>query len=100
MRGDVKRRGPIPRQIFPVQVGVGDVRSPLVARVESIVAGVRLPDWPAVDLPEEHWSTRFLTGLGMVLDSGLLRAMRLVVDAALVPDPAVVADLREAAVPY
>jgi pimeloyl-ACP methyl ester carboxylesterase len=52
---------------------------------------------PSVHLPREAWSDRFLTGVGSALDSGVMQAMQIVVERALIPDAADVNALRESA---
>lgn len=59
-----------------------------------------LPEWQEAKLPDESWGSWLLTGLGMGLDVVLLRAMKLVIDAALTPAPGAVPALRAAAQPY
>lgn len=54
---------------------------------------------PAALLPSERWVTRLFTGVGTALDTTVLRAMQLVVERALIPDPEDVSALRESAQP-
>lgn len=48
-------------------------------------------------LPPEAGPGRVLTGLGRRLDAGVLRAMQIVVERALIPDPSRLASLRASA---
>lgn len=57
----------------------------------------RLPPLPELELPEETWSRALLTGIGTVLDSGVMRAMQFVVERALIPDSDDVQALRASA---
>jgi pimeloyl-ACP methyl ester carboxylesterase len=50
-------------------------------------AAAAIPDLPDVALPFERWNQRLFTAVGVALDSTILRAMQLVVDAALMPPP-------------
>ena len=59
-----------------------------------------LVDLPAVSLPAEPLGERLLTGMGMALDMTVVRAMRVVVNAALMPQPADVQALLASAAPY
>ncbi len=52
---------------------------------------------PPVTLPREAWGDRIFTGVGTALDSAILRAMQLVVERALIPDPEDVGALRDSA---
>lgn len=60
----------------------------------------RLAGVPEVELPEEHWTAALFTSLGVGLDGILMRAMAMVVDAALAPAPEQVAVIRATAAPY
>ncbi len=55
------------------------------------------PELAAAELPGQAWPTRLLTGVGSALDAGVLRAMQLVVERALIPDPEHIDALRESA---
>lgn len=59
-----------------------------------------LPDLPAVRLPDEHWTDRTLTRLGTAIDATALRALRFIIDRALVPSPGELPSLRALAEPY
>jgi pimeloyl-ACP methyl ester carboxylesterase len=59
---------------------------------DSLVAGLA-----RAELPREAWFARPLTGFGTAVDSTVLRAMQLVVDRALIPDPEDLDALRESA---
>lgn len=50
---------------------------------------------PAPRLPREAWGTRLFTGVSSALDATVLRAMQIVVERALIPDPENVAALRD-----
>ena len=52
---------------------------------------------PPVSLPPEGWGDRLFTGIGTALDSAILRAMQLVVERALIPNPEDVDALRVSA---
>jgi hypothetical protein len=54
---------------------------------------------PAAHLPREAWSSRLLTEIGTALDGSVMRAMQLVVERALIPDPEDVDALRRSAEP-
>jgi hypothetical protein len=58
-------------------------------------------DWiaelPSAEIAPEAWFTRVLTEFGTAVDTGVLRAMQLVVERALIPDSAHVDALRESA---
>jgi dienelactone hydrolase len=56
-----------------------------------------IPVLTVVDLPEEGWGEWLLTRLGSTLDATMLQAMRLVVDAAMMPRPADLPALRASA---
>jgi hypothetical protein len=58
---------------------------------------VEIPALPAPRLPREPWSSRVFTELGSALDTTVLRAMQLVVERALIPDPDDVDALRNSA---
>lgn len=67
----------------------------------SIPRDGAVPEFLSAQLPEdEDWGAWLLTHLGIGLDAMLLGAMRLVIDAALTPDPAELPALRAAAEPY
>ena len=55
------------------------------------------PELAAAELPSQAWPTRLLTGGGSALDAGVLRAMQLVVERALIPDSEHIDALRESA---
>jgi pimeloyl-ACP methyl ester carboxylesterase len=55
---------------------------------------------PPVRLPAEPWTDSLLTRLGTALDSAVLRAMTLVVDAVLMPKPEEIPAMRAAAQPF
>jgi alpha/beta hydrolase family protein len=59
-----------------------------------------LPEVVAASLPEESWGDWLLTSLGSSLDSAMLQAMRLVVDAFMMPRPDDVPALRASAEPF
>ncbi len=63
----------------------------------SPVCNREFPELKSVELPREAWPTRLLTGVGSTLDAGVLRAMQLVVERALIPDPEHIKALRESA---
>jgi pimeloyl-ACP methyl ester carboxylesterase len=63
------------------------------------VEDARLSALPPAELPPETWLPRLLTGFGTAVDSGVMRAMQLVVERALIPDPARIESLRESAQP-
>jgi dienelactone hydrolase len=59
------------------------------------------PELSAADLPDEkHFGEWLLTRLGSALDAAALQAMRLVVDATLMPRPADLPALRASAAPF
>jgi pimeloyl-ACP methyl ester carboxylesterase len=51
------------------------------------------------ELPRESWLGQVLTGFGTAIDAGVLRAMQLVVDRALIPGPEQRDALRDSAQP-
>ena len=57
----------------------------------------KLAPLPPVLLPPESPATWLLTGIGTALDSGVMRAMQIVVERALIPDPSDLDALRESA---
>jgi pimeloyl-ACP methyl ester carboxylesterase len=59
-----------------------------------------LPEVMAASLPEEGWGNWLLTSLGSTLDSAMLQAMRVVVDAVLMPRPDALPALRASAEPF
>ena len=59
----------------------------------------RIADLPRAELPSEGWYGRVLTGFGTAVDATVLRAMQIVVDRALIPDPDDLDALRESARP-
>lgn len=63
-------------------------------------SGLKVSNVPPVDLPEEHWTAALFTRVGVLLDAILLRALALVVDAALAPAAQRTDALRAAAEPY
>lgn len=69
-------------------------------KAESLTGDFELPEFSEVNLPEESWGERLLTGLGMGLDAVLLRAMDYVIDAALAPAEEDIPILRAGAVRY
>ncbi len=58
---------------------------------------MKLAPLPSPVLPPEGLGTRFLTGIGTMLDTTVLRAMQIVVERALIPDPKDLDALRESA---
>lgn len=56
-----------------------------------------LPEVTATDLPAEHWGDWLLTQLGSALDGTMLQAMRLVVDAVMMPRPEDLPELQKSA---
>ena len=56
-----------------------------------------IPSLAAAQLPPERWSERVFSRFGTALDSTVLRAMQLVVDRALIPDPEHMMALRDSA---
>jgi pimeloyl-ACP methyl ester carboxylesterase len=54
---------------------------------------------PPAELPSETWFGQVLTGFGTAVDAGVLRAMQIVVDRALIPGPEDREALRESAQP-
>lgn len=50
-----------------------------------------------IELPEEGWGDWMLTRLGSAIDGAMLQAMRLAIDAALMPRPADLPQLRASA---
>ena len=56
-----------------------------------------LAELPRAELPHEAWFARALTGFGTAIDATVLRAMQLVVERALIPDPEDLDALRESA---
>lgn len=65
-------------------------------QLTSIDPGDCAPLLPPV-LPPERMAARLLTGIGTALDSSILRAMQIVVERALIPDPEDLDALRESA---
>src|SRR6185369_885094 len=59
-----------------------------------------LPEVTAADLPTEPWGDRWLTLLGSTADAAMLLAMRLVVDALMMPRPDELPALRATAAPF
>jgi hypothetical protein len=51
----------------------------------------------AVELPREGWDGWLLTQVGSALDAAILQAMRLAIDATLMPEPGEVPALRASA---
>jgi len=70
-------------------------------RARSFLETAVLPLDPLLParLPPEAWRDRLFTGIGTTLDGTVMRAMQLVVERALIPDPAHVDALRESAQP-
>lgn len=62
-----------------------------------VAADAPLPDLPLVELEREPLGGRVLTGIGAAVDASLLRAMQLVVERALIPDPENVRRVRDSA---
>lgn len=56
-----------------------------------------LPEVTATDLPAERWGDWLLTQVGSALDGTMLQAMRLVVDAVMMPRPEDLPELRKSA---
>lgn len=56
-----------------------------------------LAELPQAEVPHEAWFARPLTGFGTAVDATVLRAMQLVVERALIPDPEDVDALRQSA---
>ena len=65
-----------------------------------MAGGAFLPEVMNVALPEEGWGDWVLTSLGSALDGTLLRAVRVVVDATLMPRPENLATLRKSATAF
>ncbi len=65
--------------------------------METAIRDSELAGLLPAELPPESWPNRLLTGLGTALDSTVLRAMQLVVERALIPDPEDLEALRESA---
>ncbi len=68
----------------------------------EIGSPIAIDDDPIAELPRaqiapEAWFTRVLTEFGSAIDTGVLRAMQLVVERALIPDSADLDSLRESA---
>jgi pimeloyl-ACP methyl ester carboxylesterase len=59
-----------------------------------------LPEVVAGRLPEERWGDWLLTTLGSAVDGAMLQAMRLVVDAVMMPRPDELAALRASVGPF
>lgn len=55
---------------------------------------------PAAMLPEEAWSDRLFTGLGLALDAAVVEALRRVIDRVLMPSATELPGLRAAAAPF
>jgi hypothetical protein len=64
---------------------------------ETLSSPAELADLPTVDLPGEGWTDRALTGFGTALDTAVVRAMQIVVERALIPNPENVEALRDSA---
>jgi hypothetical protein len=64
---------------------------------ETLTSPAELADLPTVDLPGEGWTDRALTGFGTALDTAVVRAMQIVVERALIPNPENVEALRDSA---
>jgi pimeloyl-ACP methyl ester carboxylesterase len=73
-----------------------DRGSRLNVRVSS-VADVALP---TATLPDETWSDRVFTGIGLTVDRAVVEMMRRVIDATLMPSATDLPQLRAAAAPY
>lgn len=58
-----------------------------------------IPRLPMAQLPAEPFSERVFTGIGAALDFAVVRAMRIVVERALIPDEDDVTALRRSALP-
>jgi pimeloyl-ACP methyl ester carboxylesterase len=58
---------------------------------------MELPVITAADLPAEPWGNWLLTQVGSALDGTMLQAMRLVVDAVMMPRPEDLPELRKSA---
>jgi pimeloyl-ACP methyl ester carboxylesterase len=61
---------------------------------------VRVPEVLAARLPEEGWGDWLLTSMGSALDATMLQAMRVVVDAIMMPRPEELPALRASAEPF
>jgi pimeloyl-ACP methyl ester carboxylesterase len=61
---------------------------------------LELPTVTAADLPAEGWGDWVLTQLGSTLDATILQAMRLVIDAMLMPRPDDLPKLQASAEPF
>ncbi|MBX3028449.1 alpha/beta hydrolase family protein [bacterium] len=55
---------------------------------------------PVATLPDEAWSDRLFTGVGLALDAVVVEAMRRVIDRVLMPSAAELPALRAAAAPF
>jgi hypothetical protein len=71
--------------------------SPRFEEMETPMGDVRLGALLPAELSTESWPNRLLTGFGTALDGTVLRAMQLVVERALIPDPEHLEALRESA---
>lgn len=73
----------------------------VVARASSsqrdCVNATRIDDSLLAELPREAWFARVLTGFGTAVDASVLRAIQLVVERALIPEPEDLGALWESA---
>jgi hypothetical protein len=59
----------------------------------------QMPDLSAIEMPRGEWLERRLCDLGTALDSAMLRATQIAVDALMMPTPERLPDLRASAEP-
>lgn len=74
----------------------GAAAAPASAPVRP-VALPRLPELPSPPVGDTTWNDWLLTGFARAVDVVMMRAMTLVVDAVLLPDPAEIEEMRAAA---